>query len=176
MALTRADARREDRAVPVSTSLGLLAGALLVTATATAAVRTSSSETAAVSEGVTSLTYAPKPFYDDLPRMRIRFTTTGRARPGSEYVVVLFISGANTGSMFDCDDTVISTVPGSAIPQRRILGAPGRRYGVWLLADRAFGRHFCLGRARLSVSSTSLSRPSSNRDLRTIRFRVLHAS
>jgi hypothetical protein len=152
--------------------VALLALALLVTATASGEVA-GSSRRAAGSEGVASLTYAPKPFYDDLSRMKVRFTTTGRARSAFEYVVVLFITGIGTGSSSECDANVISGVPGSSAPSSRIHGAPGQTYTVWLLAGKNDGGVFCPGRASLNVVSTSATRPSSNRDLRTLRFEIL---
>lgn len=153
--------------------LALLVIGAVVTATVAKAV---SNQTRATSEGVSSLTYAPKPFYDNLSRMKVRFATTARARPGFEYVVTLLVSGPSTGSWFQCDETAVSGEPGTSLPPSAIHGAPGRTYVVWLLAGRKDGGHFCRGRASLSVVSASASRPSSNRRLRTLAFRILPAS
>jgi len=128
-------------------------------------------------EGVSSLSFAPKPFHDNLPRMKVSLTTAARARRGFEYVVVLLVTGPETGSMFNCDNTVASTAPGSAVPHQHILGAPGRTYTLWLLAERGSGGHFCHGKATLTVSSVSMRGPLSKDShiLRTVSFRILRS-
>jgi hypothetical protein len=77
-----------QRVIVFSLGRGGLGGALLfaifaaiVLALVTGQSHASSSRVGA--EGVSSLSYAPKPFYDDLSRMRARFTTTGRASRAS---------------------------------------------------------------------------------------------
>ena len=94
-------------------------------------------------EGVSSLSYAPKPFYDDLSRMRVRLKTTGRARRGYHYVVLLTIRGPDalnhpTGDP-GCAYGAGSTVKGSYVPHDRVLGAPGKTYTIWLKAYEDLG-------------------------------------
>ena len=44
-------------------------------------------------EGVSNISYSPKPFCDDLDRLKISVTTTGAAREGFQYIVGLGIDG-----------------------------------------------------------------------------------
>ena len=129
------------------------------------------SERAEVSaEGISSLTYAPKPFVDTSSRMRVEFTTTGRARPGHYYDVYVFIDAPD-----DARNCVRLGVPSAAGIARRIVGGPGESYTVWLAGVRARA-DFCRGKAELAVISRPISRTSTQvRVLRAISFRVLHA-
>jgi hypothetical protein len=144
---------------------------LSVVATALGVTSATARDSASSVAGVSSLTYAPKPFYDDLSRMRVRFTTTGTARPGSYYSLSLLISGPDAGPNARCLNLAVS---GDRLfdtrPSRRIRGAPGRTYTVWLTAARGYSTepYFCHGRAELTVSA-------GKRDLRTLKFRILRA-
>ena len=114
-------------------------------------------------EGVSSLSYAPKPFYDDLSRMRVRFMTNGHARPGLEYRVVLLISGPDTSSL-NCQSLAFSTLSDSVVgPVQRILGAPGKTYTVSLRAAGPLRKYFCHGRAELSVENRLNTAPLGER-------------
>jgi hypothetical protein len=130
------------------------------------------SERAEISaEGISSLTYAPKPFVDTSSRMRVDFTTTGRARPGHYYDVYVFIDAPD-----DARNCVSLGVPSGAGIARRIVGGPGESYTVWLAGVRARPADFCHGKAELAVISRPISRTSTRvRVLRAISFRVLHA-
>ena len=115
-------------------------------------------------EGVSSLSYAPKPFYDDLSRMRVRFTTTGRAGPGRHYIVSLLIVGPDAfgGASNGCAYLASSKGLPRGVRPVRILGAPGRTYVVWLHAGAGIGStgYFCHGRANLRVRTNSIRNPS----------------
>jgi hypothetical protein len=131
-------------------------------------------------EGVSSLSYAPKPVYDDLRRMRVRFTTTGRAGPGREYLVSLFIEGPDAAAGMrasTCDNYIDSYFPGNSTVKGHILGAPGHTYTVWLIASQGWGGYFCHGRAELAIYTNSIRHPSLKRirTWRTAKFRILRA-
>jgi hypothetical protein len=103
-------------------ALSLLALLVIGAAVTTTVAKAASNNAREKAEGVSSLTYAPKPFYDNRSRMKVRFTTTGRARPGFNYLVTLLVSGPSTGSSFGCDATVVSGKPGSSVPRSAISG------------------------------------------------------
>ena len=102
--------------------------------------------------------------------MRVRFTTTGRARPGFKYEVDLLMSGPDANGL-DCAYGAFSRQRDSTV------GAPGQTYTVWLVAPSWMGGYFCHGRAELSVDSVSVQHRSSktSRTVRTISFRMLRA-
>jgi hypothetical protein len=119
----------------------MLAVAATALVLAMLAASTQSAVSGATTEGVSSLSYAPKPFYDDLSRMRVRFTTTGRAGPGREYDVILFILGPEALGSCDysapcCSSTAWSKLRSDTLRPVRVLGQPGRTYTVWLRAQR----------------------------------------
>ena len=133
----------------------------------------SAQDTRLAAEGVSSLGYGPKPFYDDRSRMRVTFTTTGRAGQNREYYVLLTIDGPDTSN---CADLAGSTVP--FLNPVTVLGAPGRTYAVWLTASPiVFNGYFCRGRATLWVGTNTIEYPSraANRVLRKTQFRILRA-
>lgn len=74
-ALTATGPLDQDELVAVRRVIPAIGIAAFVAAVLTVAA--SGSGRGATVEGVSSLSYAPKPFYDDLSRMRVRFTTTG---------------------------------------------------------------------------------------------------
>lgn len=128
-------------------------------------------------EGVSLLRYTPRPVYSNLPRIRVRFKTTGRAGPGRQYVVQLLTFGsAVPGSDPDCTIAVFYPAVRSST---HILGGPGRNYTVPLPAyDPIFGtRHFCKGQADLSVCTQSIRKPPSltTRCYRRVILRILPA-
>lgn len=143
---------------------------ITIAATVLAAASASARDSASFAVGVSSLSYAPKPFYDDLSRMRVRFTTTGRTKKGSYYSVILLISGPDAGPSAGCLNLGVSDDPATAVRPQRILGAPGRTYTVWLKATGGLSAepYFCHGRAELTVSA-------GKSDLRTLKFRILRA-
>jgi hypothetical protein len=120
-----------------------------------------------LAEGVSTLSYAPKPLTADLSRMRVRFTTTGRARPGYYYDVYLFINPRDDRG---CVSLGVSDRTGTD----RILGAPDHTYTVSLSGVKRPPGDFCDGRAEVTVVSRSID-PSSKRTriLRAISLRVL---
>jgi hypothetical protein len=148
----------------------VLVGALFAAIAALTVGSASARDTASSAVGVSSLSYAPKPFYDDLSRMRVRFTTTGRAKPGTDYSVVLLIDGPDAGPDASCQNLAVSFDAATAVNPRRIVGAPGKTYTVWLKATGGYSAepYFCHGRASLTVTA-------GKRDLRTIKFRILRA-
>jgi hypothetical protein len=128
----------------------------------------------ASAEGVSSLTYAPKPFYSHRGRLLVRFTTTGRAAPGREYVVVLLVDAPTwPRSLNGCGLYAFSWDS-----QQRVVGAPGTTYIVVLKADPTLGGpgagYFCPGPARLFVETNSIRNPSRKnaRVLRKVTLRV----
>lgn len=154
------------------TRVSLYAAASLVAAAAL--VSSAKSTEAAVSvAGVSALSYAPKPFYDDLTHMTVRFTTTGRTRPGREYFVVLEVFGRDQDCQF-------ATVYPDDYNKPRVLGGQGKNYVVTLGAKKSsFGlyEYFCRGPARLRVGSNLIRSPTRRtvRFHRTINFRIFHA-
>lgn len=122
-----------------------------------------------LAEGVSTLSYTPKPFTAGLSRMSVRFTTTGRARPGYYYDVYLFIDARD-------DRGCVSLGVSDRADSDRILGAPNQTYTVLLMGIKRPPGPFCHGHAEVTVVSTSIT-PSSKRTrvLRTISFRVLRA-
>lgn len=143
--------------------------AVLASGTSSDAARSERAEVSA--EGISSLSYAPKPFLDTSSRMRVDFTTTGRARPGHYYDVYVFIDASADAS--NCVSLGVTSGSGIA---RRIVGSPGQSYTVWLAGLKDPRADFCPGKAELSVISRPISRTSTKvRVLRTISFRVLHA-
>jgi hypothetical protein len=133
-------------------------------------------------EGVSSLSYAPKPFYDDLSGMRVRFTTTGRARPGWQYVVSLIILGPDAQPENRCTSVLISSLPTDVIrPFHRVLGGTGKTNTVVFRADTfaPLSNYFCHGRATVRVYTAAIHKPkkgpSSSRAMRSLSFRILHA-
>lgn len=148
----------------------VLVGASLAAIAVLTAGSASARDAASSAVGVSSLSYAPKPFYDDLSRMRVRFTTTGRAKPGTYYYVDLLINGPDAGPDASCLNLAVSDQAYTAVNPHRIPGAPGKTYTVWLKATGGLSSepYFCHGRAELSVSA-------GKRDLRTLKFRILRA-
>ena len=155
-----------SRVIP---SVTVLVAAILASGPPSDAGRSERAETSA--EGVSSLSYAPKPFVDTSSHMRVDFTTTGRARPRHYYDVYVFIDEPG-----DARNCVTLGVPSGSGIARRIVGGPGESYTVWLSGIKAPSADFCPGKAELSVISRPISRTSTKvRVLRTISFRVLHA-
>ncbi len=128
-------------------------------------------------EGVSELSYAPKPFYDDLDRMHVSFTTTGPARPGFEYEVILSMKGPEV-DVLECGAFAFSDNPKSAVRRQTIVGEKGHTYTVTfkpsLISDADY---FCHGRATLAVVSVAIRNPSrkTSRKMKTPSFRVLGA-
>jgi hypothetical protein len=129
-------------------------------------------------EGVSDLTYAPQPFYDDLLTMSVNFTTTGPAREGFEYAVVFEIVGADT-NLLGCRFFGLSTRHDDVRSDQTILGEPGKTYTVeFKAADESLDvSHFCRGPGTLAVTSVSIDNPSNetSRQLQDLEFRVLPA-
>lgn len=122
-------------------------------------------------EGVSSLSYAPKPFTDTLSRMRVDFTTTGPARPGHFYDVYVFVKRPD-----DEGGCVSLGVSNGTRNARRILGGTNQSHRVWLAGIRASPTDFCSGKAELTVISRPIRHASKDvRVLRTISFRILRA-
>ena len=85
--------------------------------------------------GVSSLDYSPKPFWQDMSRMRVRFTTTGPAGPRRQYVVWLFAGQSHPHQQ--CN-------PESATWD--ILGGVGKTVEVVLDAEEFYeNARFCSG-------------------------------
>lgn len=128
-------------------------------------------------EGVSSLRYAPKPFYDNHSRIRVTFTTTGRARPRFKYAVSLIIARSNT-STSDCTSIVTSEASHMVVAPQQILGGRGKTYTVQLRSDYApdLG-YFCRGLAILSVYTTPIGHNNydTRKTLRRTTFRILPA-
>jgi hypothetical protein len=147
-----------------------------------ATVGLSGAGTSAISkEGVSSSSYAPKPFYNDITRLRIRFTTTGRARPGFEYLAIYSIHGP--GSLSEkCASFGLSDEKNDVVREQTILGAAGRSYTVIFKparfsSDFPVVHGFCPGRAFVEFTSASIAHPSkkTSRLLATLTFRVRKA-
>jgi len=132
--------------------------------------------------GVSSLSYSPKPFYDDQLAIEVQFTTTGRVGPGRKYYVTFVIYGRHERA---CVHTSISSHPelGGKYSSRQIIkGAPGRTYKVTLIADLplvAFeDSYYCPGSATLEVGTMRIQDDTPIRETKTLRqlkFRVLRA-
>lgn len=149
------------------TSLALALSAFAVTAFAGCG-----SDTSAGPEGVSKLAYAPNPFGDDQDEMDVTFTTTGPARAGFQYVVLLTID--NGGGELDCTPGGVSSSPSFVAAPVQIEGERDRAYTVTLKANDTFGDYFCSGDANLVVSSVSIEDPSreTSRSLRELAFRI----
>ena len=114
-----------------------------------------SSDAAISAEGVSALTYGPKPFTDALSRMRVRFTTTGPARPGYYYDVYVFVDRLDGEG--GCLTLGVSNATGA---ERRMIGASDHVYTVWLTGIKASSRTFCPGKAELTVVSRPIGSAS----------------
>ena len=150
---------------------------LIVTGLCTSVADAPSALARPVAEGVSSLEYAPKPVYDDFSKLRVRFTTTGQARPGYEYYVSLGIDGPDARGS-DCAWVAYSSLEGQSSRRGHIVGAPGKTITLWLLAEPLMGGYFCHGRAELSVHSLKIrgdAHGKYTRHMRSDKFRVLRA-
>ena len=152
---------------------------------ATVGIHASAGTSAASKEGVwRSPSYAPKPFHTNDARMRVRFTTTGRARPGFEYFVVYSIYGPDSVSD-KCASLGFSDEKKHVVRKQTILGAAGRTYTVvfkpgstslhlrprqWLLPRPGLCRN------HISVNEINPSKKTSRLLGATIAFRVIRAS
>lgn len=145
---------------------------LLVAITLTALVSgsTALSSTAVAPEGVSSVSYSPKPLYNDLSYIRVRFTTTGRARPGWGYGVDLETKGPAGG----CAYVAASNTPLLGGSRRVITGAPGTTYTVTLWAEVG-GGFWCAGPAELWVGTRTLKHPGYMTIYRKVWFRIFRA-
>ena len=173
---TLAGYRKEEKLLPSSRQgAEMRMGGFLIAAIAAAVLATTAGAVRgeAVAENVSAMSYAPKPFYDDLSRMRIRFTTTGRAKPGHYYAVILSISGPDAGPGAGCTNLGYSEDSGTTVHARRILGGRGQTQTVWFKAG-SFGRYFCHGRATVTVD-VGPKNVSLRREIRTLNFRILRA-
>lgn len=133
-----------------------------------------SSDHVAAKEGVAVVRFSPKPFYDDLTRMNVRFVTTGRARPGFEYFVSLQALGP-AALPLNCTTVVVS----SESDRGHIVGAPGRGYTAVLRTYEPITgtRYFCKGPAVIWVGAASIRNASrkTTRIYRKVSLRILPA-
>lgn len=123
-------------------------------------------------EGVSSLSYSPKPFYNDLSYMKVRLTTVGRAALGREYVVTLISGGKHAG---ECASAAVSDEPRLGGSRKRITGSAGGTYTVWLRAIELDGGFFCAGPAYLIIDTEQINSTKGARVLRKLTFRILRA-
>lgn len=121
-------------------------------------------------EGVSAVTYAPHPLYNDQRSLKVRFTTRGRARPGLEYYAGIVIHpgrGERTCSFLEASPSPES--------HRYIDGSPGKTYTVVLRAS-APAHRFCAGRGTIAVGTARPSDGTGGREYRTLAIRVLRRS
>jgi hypothetical protein len=118
---------------------------------------------------VTYLDYAPKPLYDDISALRVRFTTTGGAPRHWMYNVTLLIEGPTASPLYGCS-AIAQWPPVGPTPT---LAGRGRTWSVRLRGDPV-NPNFCHGRAQLDVELDTLT-GHHPRVLRKVDFSVLHA-
>jgi hypothetical protein len=119
--------------------------------------------------GVSSLSYSPKPFSDDMHEMTVRFTTTGRAGGGREYIVYLTTGIDYHGS---------GCYPEWESMESPMRGGVGKTYSVVLDTDAVFDEDtfFCPGKAQLVVRTQYIEGGSGTlepRLMRKLEFRIL---
>jgi hypothetical protein len=117
-------------------------------------------------EGVSSLSYSPKPLHNDLRSFEVRFTTRGPAQEGLEYYAGIVID--SLAGERGCSFLEVAPPEGS---RQHVEGAPGRTYTVVMRADA--GGRFCAGRATLAVGTARPSDGRGGRQYRKVTFRIL---
>jgi len=126
--------------------------------------------------GVFVVTYAPQRVTSGDSRVRVGFTTTGRAQPGWEYYVYLRVEGRKPKGKKKarCAWRAASWIPSMVNRVRHISGTSGGSYTVWLRAARTLGGHFCAGHAILEVGTAPIGHQGERRRLlRQITLRIV---
>jgi hypothetical protein len=117
---------------------------------------------------VSSLSYRPNPFSNDLAKMHIRFTTTGPAGPHREYVVHLSTGRDDRDQHCYADYESDPVRPGAA-----------GTYEVTIDKDAYFDddlARFCFGKALLTVVTQNFESPLGRRALRKLSLQILPSS
>ena len=108
---------------------------------------TAAASTESPPPGASSLSYSPKPYYKDMSKMQVRFTTTGPAGPGREYSV--WLSTGLDKRDKDCvrDFAVYRMVRGARVKKTYVVTL----FTVDVEGNSEIELPACLGRARLEV-------------------------
>ena len=126
--------------------------------------------------GVFVVTYAPQRVTSGDSRVRVTFTTTGRAQPGWEYYVYLLVEGRKPKGKKKarCAWRAASWIPSTVRRVQHISGTSGGSYTVWLRAARTLGGHFCAGHAVLEVGTAPIGHQGDRRRLlREVTLRIV---
>jgi hypothetical protein len=131
--------------------------------------------TAPMPGGVFVVTYAPQGVTSKDSRLRVSFTTTGRAQPGWEYYVYFVVEGRKPkGAKPRCAWRAASWIPGMVTRVQHISGVAGGSYIVTLRAAKSLGGHFCAGRAIIEVGTAPTGHQGDRRRLlRRLTLRVV---
>ena len=133
---------------------------------------------ASAAGGVFIVTYMPQRVTSKDSRLRVRFTTTGRAQPGWEYYVYFVVQGRRPkgAAKARCAWRAASWVPSMVKRVQHISGVSGGSYTVSLRAAKSLGGHFCAGRAVIEVGTAPTGHQGDRRRLlRSLTLKVAPA-
>lgn len=142
----------------------VVVGAILAGAAAASIVSAFSAESARSDDlafsmpapgGVFLVFYEPAKPTSKASKLRVKFSTTGRAQSGWEYYAYLLMQDRKPkgDAKARCAWKAASWNPSMVGRVQHIRGAPGPTYTVVLRAAKALGGHFCAGSAVLEVGT-----------------------
>jgi len=133
------------------------------------------------SPGVSSLSYSPRPYYKDMTKMRVRFTTTNPVPPNRAYTVSLFTGLSHRDGTpcypefaypYDYNDPPLRGGVGKTVSVTLVTDAPETVREEDIDKVGPNDTHACTGRARLVVRYET---PQGSRVMRRLSFRILPA-